>query len=122
MYCQCSLPCKYYTGIFFYLKLLKIKDLYKFNVLQYVYKTINIIGYDFSLLEYINDNSSNRHNLMTRYSSLITLPRYRCEKTKCSLRYFGCKSWNLLDSDIKFLSFHTFKCKLKCSLIDNYNQ
>lgn len=96
------------------LKILKLNQLYNFNVAQYMFKTIHISNFDPVLLGYINSNI-NRHFHSTRQVSNINLPFFKCQKSKCSLKYIGCRLWNGIDDDVKTGSFNKFKsnyCKI----------
>ena len=101
--------------LFLDLRILNFDNLYLFNVAQYMFKTINISNYDPILLAYIN-SCSNRHLHSTRNASKINLPRYKCQKSKCSFIYTGCKLWNTIDDDIKKLTLCKFKSQLKAHL------
>jgi len=75
------------------LNLLKLDDLFRLNVALYMYKSLNTIGYDSELSTYVYNNTG-YHDYSTRNSLAVTLPLYKCEKTKCCIIYNVCKIWN----------------------------
>ena len=107
------------SKLFCHLNILKFNDLFKYNIGQHMYKSVLFMEYDPFLLNFINSNT-NVHGHLTRYTSQITLPRFKCEMSKRSLLYLGCRFWNELNCQLKESNFFEFKRKLKAQLIEEY--
>ena len=82
------------------MNLLRLNDIYRFNIGLYMYKSLECVDYDVDLCNYVNGNW-NRHAYPIRNADAITLPRYRCESSKCDITYVASKFWNDLPIEIK---------------------
>lgn len=115
-----SLPYNSHTHLYFrQLELLKLPDLYQYQILLHMFKTIKL-GFNTNLMEEIYTHS-NVHNHLTRYRHAFVLPRYLRTKSKQTILYRCIKAWNELPEDIKSSdSLFVFKKQLKYYLI-NFN-
>ena len=77
-----------------------VRPVYRFNIGLYMYKSLECVDYDVDLCNYVNGNL-NRHVYPIRNADAITLPRYRCESSKCDITYVASKFWNDLPTEIK---------------------
>ena len=104
-----NLPYNSHTGEFFLSSnIIPLEQLYKTNVLVYLFKTING-NYDDDLMAMLRMNSD-FHSFATRHRENFVLPK--CEKsgTQQSVFYKGVKLWNALPEDVKKLkSLSSFK-------------
>jgi len=97
-------------------KILKICDLYRYNVGLYMYRTLNLGNYDAELSAYVSENSD-RLVYTTRNNLSIRLPRYKCESSKSSVFYTSSKLWNELPLAVKSSeSVNIFKRRFKLQL------
>ena len=108
------------TPIFHALEILKIEDLFKYEVgkLMFQFSKKTLLVCFSSLFTY----TSAIHNRSTRSQSLnnLYLPNYstrRCQRCIC---FQGTKIWNSISSEIKILSYNRFKICLKKQLLANY--
>ena len=115
-YCSASLP------IFHSLKILTLKDLIHFNILNFVYKSINKftppVFHNFFQL------SQNVHLHGTRQASrgdLFQTSKNTIQYGLRSMQYFGSKLWNTIPVYVRIAtSVSIFKSKLKEFLINAY--
>lgn len=116
--CIQGLPVNSHTDSHFKsLSILKVSELYNFNVGIYIYKTINFDDFDCELQQYIVAHL-NQHSHDTRNHNKIAVPRYNRSKSQLSLKYVGLSMWNGLDCEVSnSLSLSSFKFKLKRSLV-----
>lgn len=106
------------SELFAELRILKIKELFYYSLAVHFYKTLNIPHFNQDLLDYILTNTNNHHH-STRTVSAITLPLFKCEKTKCSIKFIGCKYWNYLGIDLKQITnLKSFNINLKSQILD----
>ena len=101
-------------------KILKIKDLYAFQLGQFMFK------YNSNHLPKIFHNlfhrNSHVHNYPTRRSNEFHLPLLRTVHAQNTFVYTGPRFWNNLDNSVKESSkFVTFKYKLRKHLLSTYN-
>ena len=107
------------SGLFKSTKILKIRDLNKFYVASFVYKSLQnnlpaVFCNYFSLNSIVHD-----HN--TRISSNIHLVQSRVNARHFSIKIHGARIWNSLPAETKnSLSEQIFKRKLKFGIIENY--
>ena len=97
------------TPLFRRLKLLKLKDIYRYSILVYMYQN------------HMNDEFRVRHERNTRFSS-STLPSFN-RLTLCQhcITYTGPSYWNDLPSSLReSRSLKTFKANLKKEILGNY--
>ena len=96
--------------IFFNLKILKLPDIHKFLVLQYVYNNLD----NFQLPNSIHHYNTRRQNELRPQFQRLTL-------TQHSLKFSGPKFWNSLPLNIRQSnSIISFKNLLKSHLVDQY--
>ena len=101
-------------------KILNVKDLYLFQLGQFMYKyNINALPNIFNSIFHKNQSF---HNYPTRQSNEFHLPRLRTLLAQNTFLYTGPKYWNSLDNEIKNArSLSSFKHKLKISLLKPLN-
>lgn len=94
--------------------ILPIYGLYKFQLLMYMFKSLNNIGYH--VIEFRrNQNAFNTRNCYNLY-----VKKCRLETTKQRIEYAGCSAYNHLPQSLKsILRIATFKTSLKNYLIEN---
>ena len=106
--------------LFFHNKLLKIHDLYLYQLGQFMYKYDNNLlppAFDFMFFK-----NQSVHNYPTRQSNEFHLPLLRTLLAKNTFIYDGPKFWNTLDIDMKNVpSLNSFKRKLKMYLTKRYD-
>jgi hypothetical protein len=109
-----------HTGIYFKsMNILKIEDLYSFQVLVYMYKTINL-DHDRHLLDHLR-HQSDVHSHSTRNRESYNIMRFNKAKSQFSIIYAGVKLWNSIPNIIKqSTSLFTFKFKLKQHFVSKY--
>ena len=98
------------NDIFIDLKILKLPDIHKFLVLQYVFNNFNKFHVP----------NSNQHYSIRRQNELS--PQFqRLSLTQHSLKFSGPKFWNKLPLNIRQCNrFNLFKKMVKSHLIDQY--
>ena len=106
--------------LFFYHKILKIKDLYTFQLGQFMF------NYNSNLLPQIFHDlfqrNSHVHNYPTRRSDEFHLPLMRTVHAQNTFLYTGPRLWNNLDNSLKDSpKFVTFKYKFRKYLLSPYN-
>ena len=102
------------TPFYHRLQILKLKDLYKYEVAKLMHKNSrkklpNRLCCHFTPVKAI-------HTRTTRLalSELnLYLPKYRTQKLQKSFKYQGAKIWNSVPYELKKLPFHQFKLKYK---------
>ena len=112
-------PRSHANPLFSKYKILKIHDLYTYQLGQFMY------NYNTNTLPRIFDSMFPRnqsfHNYPTRQSNEFHLPLLRTLLAQNTFIYTGPKLWNSLESDIKDAkSLYSFKKKLKSSLFISY--
>ena len=116
----CSVPPRSHTNpLFFKYKILKIQDLYTFQLGQFMY------NYNNNSLPCIFHSmfpkNQSFHNYPTRRSNEFHLPLLRTLLAQKTFIYTGPRVWNSFDKDIKVAkSLYSFKKKLKSSLLISY--
>ena len=115
-----SAICSHADPLFIDSKLLKIGDLYQFNLGQFMY------NYNRETLPHVfNDmfpKNQSIHSYPTRRSNELHLPLCRTVFAQNTFIYNGPKLWNSLNDDIKASpSLNTFKNKLKSFLLKSYS-
>ena len=106
----------------FYLKLnlLKLDDLYLFEISKIMYQHKHKMIPD-HFTDYFCNTTKN-HSHYTRHSSKDTvyLARYTSSRTQKSIKYVGAKVWNDIPLDIKRSSYVSFKKSYKKLLLNKY--
>ena len=98
------------SPLFYSTKILKLQDIYKFNVAIQFFKNRNNLNYD------------RNHSYLTRSRNTLRTPLCRLTYTQQSVNYQGPLIWNEIPIDIKeSRSISTFKYKFKNYLINQYN-
>ena len=117
----CNVPPRSHTdSLFSKHKILRIHDLYRFQLGQFMYKFKN------NSLPQVFDSlflqNQSLHDYPTRQSDEFHLPLLRTLLAQKSFIFTGPKFWNSLENDIKNApSLYTFKNKLKKKLLKAYN-
>ena len=109
-----------HTGpLFKALSILQIDHLFKYQILTYMYKTINW-HYDLKVLAALN-LQTDIHHYNTRNANSYRLPNYRKSMSRFSLIYLGPSLWNQLPLQIRDIpSFRKFKSRLIARYIAEY--
>ena len=117
----CNTAARSHTDpLFFKHKILKVKDIYSFQLGQFMYKYNNNSLPDIFNSIFLKNQSF--HNYPTRQSNQFHLPRLRTLLAQNTFLYTGPKFWNSLDADIKNArSLSSFKYKLKFLLLKSLN-
>ena len=115
-----SAICSHTDPLFVDSRVLKIGDLHKFNLGQFMY------NYDKETLPHVFDamfpKNQYIHSYPTRRSNEFHLPLCRTVLAQNTFIYNGPKLWNSLTDDIKESpSLNSFKKKLKSHLLKSYN-
>ena len=101
------------------LDILKVKDIYKYQIQKFVYESLNktcIVQFH----DYYSYNN-NVHQMNTRQQNRLKSTRPKTKFGENSLKYYGAVLWNSLDSNIQLSkSLNTFKRALRHSIIQNY--
>ena len=115
-----SAPRSHADPLFFDNKLLKINDLYLFQLGQFMYNyNRNLLPSTFNDMFMKNQSF---HNYPTRHSGEFHLPRLRTLSAQNTFFYEGPKFWNSLKDEIKDSpSLNSFKNKLKLFLLQQYS-
>ena len=106
--------------LFFENKILKIKDLYLYNLGQFMfnYDNKNLPN----IFETMFPRNQSVHNYPTRRSNEFHLPFFRTLLAQNTFIYDGPKFWNSLPHDIVTVrTLNSFKNKLKLFLLKSYN-
>ena len=97
--------------LFLFHKILKLEDLYLFQLGVYVFKNLE------------NFNFVSEHSHDTRHGGELRPPFQRLRTTQQSVFYQGCKLWNELPERIKMVdTLEKFKTSLKNYYLDKYQQ
>ena len=116
----CRVPPRSHSDpLFTKLRILKIKDLYFFQLGQFMF------NYNANSLPRIFNSMFPRnqsfHNYPTRRSNEYHLPLLRTLLAQKTFIYTGPRFWNSLSSELKnSRSLNSFKYQLKCALLDSY--
>ena len=101
------------------LKILKVKDIYKYQVEQFVYESINKT----CIPQFHNYYKYTRsvHNVNTRQKNRLYRAKVKTKYGECSLKHFGVILWNLLSRKIQqSKSLPIFKRARRQLIIDSY--
>ena len=102
------------------MNILKVEDLYSFQILSYLFKTIHE-DHDEHLLERLLQQSD-VHSYSTRNRESFNITRFTKAKSQFSIIYRGVKLWNSIPNSIKSsTSLCQFKSKVKHHLISQYD-
>ena len=97
------------TPLFHTIKILKLQDLYRYQLVLHFYKTKTYV------------QLSRRHNYSTRNIQNTILPYHRLTTTQHSVAFQGSISWNRLPVDIRSSSsFLSFKKAVKQFYVNQY--
>ena len=100
-------------------RILKINDLYLFNLGQFMYK-INENNIPVSVKRMFQKNNS-VHNHSTRQANDFHIPKARTNFVNRNFLFTGPKFWNSLDQSLKeACSLNRFKYRLKMLFIEKY--
>jgi len=108
------------SPLFKKLNIIKLYDLVSYHIAVFMYRFKN------SLLPPVFDtffskmNDIHQYNTRSAAKQSYYLPRVRTNYAKFSIRFQGPKIWNLIDDDIKSVSFAQFKSNLKHSYLLYY--
>ena len=108
------------TPLFHKLEILKIRDLYHFEICKLMYlhskKSLSYFFLDLFI------PTSIIHSRATRFQSQNNLffPKYSTSRCQRSIMFQGVKIWNAIPSDVKNLSFNKFKTSIKKQVLDTY--
>ena len=106
--------------LFFENKILKITDLYLFQLGQFMFK-FNANGLP-NMFDTMYRQNNAVHNYPTRHNEQYHLPLTRTLLAKTTINFNGPKFWNSLDNEIKTVpTLNSFKYKLKSMLLNAYN-
>lgn len=112
-----NLPQRYCTELLFKnisKTTLPICGLYKMQLLTYMYKSLNNIGY------HVITFNQNQTRFNTRNSDNLHVKRCRLETTRQRIEHSGCSEYNHLPQSIKNIPrISSFKSNLKLYLMDN---
>ena len=96
--------------LFYRLKILKLKDLFLYNLCVYMFKKVE------------GGSIVRRHELNTRYRNLVVPQYHRLTSTQKAVSYTGPSAWNSLPETLKTIeNLSNFKKKLKTYFINQYN-
>lgn len=99
------------------LKILKLDDLFKFNIGVYMFRAVSSLDFDVSLRSSLRSHSDN-HSHDTRNKSSLVAPRCNRSKSMSSIHFNGVAVWNGIGGEIReSSSLNLFKFKFKKSLI-----
>ena len=115
-----NLPIRAHTdALFFDHKVLKLKDLYLFQLGQFMFNYTN--NHLPKIFQDSFHRNSHVHNYPTRRSNEFHLPLLRTVHAQNIFTYTGPRFWNNLDNSLKELhKFITFKYNLKKHLLSKY--
>ena len=100
-------------------KVLKVSDLYLFNLGQFMFKLINNELPNVFTDLFISNNAL--HNYPTRQSNFFHLPLTRTLLAHKTFVFTGPKFWNSLDPSLKDIErLHRFKREIKSLLLKQY--
>ena len=105
--------------IFRELRILKVEDLFKMQILVYMYDTIHNNSDDTLLNSLISH--ADRHAYNTRYSNMYVVPRLLKSTSRHSIEYLGIRAWNALPSYAKdSTNIKQFKFRVRNLYLDEY--
>ena len=109
-----------HTNVIFMEKcILKISDLYTYNLCQFMYSVNN--GEAPTIFENMFNRNNSYHSHSTRQSLLFHLPLFRSLFAQRTFLFTGPKSWNSLEKSLReSATLSAFKAKLKKYLINQY--
>ena len=102
------------------LKILKIADLYTFELAKLMHQYYNnslppCFSDFFCPLSAIHERSTT-----SKTNNNLHLPKFSTCRCQQSIKYQGVKIWNSLNSELKKQSFKKFKANLKNDLLETY--
>ena len=101
------------------LDILKIKDIYRYQIQKFVYECVNKTCIK-QFHNYYRQNHTIRE-LNTRQQNNLYQDPINTKYGECSLKYHGAKLWNSLSANIKLSqSLLSFKKALRQSIIESY--
>ena len=110
--------------LFLDLKLLKLEDIYKFEMAKLMhrihYKLFNISSSESNKLVMLDQTHS--YNTRQKNQKNYFLNRVRTTKSQKSIQYIGAKIWNQLPKEIKQINSFKFKKELKNLLLKQYSK
>jgi len=114
-----DLPFIEHTTEYFKLNnILKLDDLYKYQVLRFMF---NVIHHQIHNFSDINVRQQDVHQHNTRNRTQLSIPQFSHSKTQFAITYVGIKLWNALEEELKSeLTLTSFSKKLKKKLVDTY--
>jgi len=114
-----NLPYNEHTSQYFKSnKILKLNDLYNYQILRFMFNITNNQIQNFS---YINVRQQEVHNHNTRTRNQLVIPQFSQTKSQFALAYSGVKLWNALPQELKIqMSLSNFSKKLKLYQIEAY--
>ena len=117
----CNTNARSHTNqLFLHNKILKIEDLYSFQLGQFMYNYNNNTLP--SVFNRMFPKNQSFHSYPTRQSNEFHLPLLRTLLAKNTFIYTGPQFWNSLDDDIKNSStLNSFKSNLKSALLQSYD-
>ena len=111
------------TPFYGQLKILKLTDLYKFEIAKLVHDFLHDKLPSSSVFSHLFQKSLQISHRFTRSSSnknKLHIPLYRTNRLQRSIRYQGVSVWNSIPMDMQNLPKHSFKVKLKEYLLQLY--
>ena len=101
------------------LDILKVKDIYKYQIQKFVYESLNKTCIKQFHNFYKHNNTI--HQLNTRQQSQLHRARVKTKYGEHSIKYYGAGLWNSLDNNIQqSKSLDIFKKALRKSIINRY--
>ena len=101
------------------LNILKVKDIYKINVLKFVYESINHTSIEQFHNHY--EYQSNRNNANLRNRNLLYPQTSNNKFGESTLKFQGTQLWNSLPVNLRFInSFYSFKKALRQKIMESY--
>ena len=111
------------TPFYGQLKILKLSDLYKFEIAKLVHDFLHDKLPSSSVFSHLFQKSLQISHRFIRSSSnknKLHIPLYRTNRLQRSIRYQGVSVWNSIPMEIQNLPKHSFKVKLKEYLLQLY--
>ena len=111
------------TPFYGQLKILKLSDLYKFEIAKLVHDFLHDKLPSSSVFSRLFQKSLQISHRFTRSSSnknKLHIPLYCTNRLQCGIRYQGVSVWNSIPMEIQNLPKHSFKVKLKEYLLQLY--
>ena len=106
------------------LKILKLTDLYKFEIAKLVHDFLHDKLPSSSVFSHLFQKFlqiSHRFTISSSNKNKLHIPLYRTNRLQRSIRYQGVSVWNSIPMEIQNLPKHSFKVKLKEYLLQLYN-